>query len=416
MGLPERLSALARSLRSSEALSPAAAPGDGSDAVAAVAPVVVRRWVQLVLLPLGLLALWALARAAGSLFLVLVIAGLLALVLAPSVALVARVLPRGVAILVVYLGLIVIIAAVGVLLASPVATQIINFEHNLPSLTQTANRDLASLQRTLDDHGLNVHFTRQGQSALSTLEKDLRQRSGDIVNFSRGLLTSVVSIGIDLLLVLVLSIYLLVYGRQIGALVRRLMPSGDGRPDDDYPRQVQHAVSGYVRGQLLLSLLMGGAVALLVTIFGLVGLFPAGTSYSWFFGAFYGLMEFIPYVGPIIGPIPALLVALFQHPISALWLLIAFVALQQLEGHVVTPQLFRRWLRINPILIILALLIGDRLYGIPGALVALPVSAIIRTTVVYLHGHTVIESWGRPDVVGAADAPGTITLHPPSDL
>jgi predicted PurR-regulated permease PerM len=344
---------------------------------------------------------------------VLVIAILVALVLAPSVALVARVLPRGLAIPVVYLALIVVVAAVGVLLASPVATQIINFEHNLPALTRTANRDLASLQRTLDHHGLHVHFTRQGQSALSTLEKNLRQRSGDIVNFSRGLLASVVSIGIDLVLVLVLSIYLLVYSRQISALVRRLMPSGDGRPDDDYPRLVQHAVSGYVRGQLLLSLLMGGAVALVVTIFGLVGLFPAGTSYSWFFGAFYGLMEFIPYVGPIIGPIPALLVALFEHPISALWLLFAFVALQQVEGHILTPQLFRRWLRINPILIILALLIGDRLYGIPGALVALPVIAIIRTTVVYLHGHTVLESWGAPDVTGASGALGTITLGPP---
>jgi predicted PurR-regulated permease PerM len=401
MGLSERLSALARSLRSSGAASPVAAGDAGHPAVA---PVVVRRWVQIVLLPLALLSLWALARAAGSLFLVVLIAGLLALVLAPSVALVARVLPRGLAIPVVYLALIAVVAAIAALLVSPVANQIISFEHNLPSLTRTANRDLASLQRTLDDHGLNVHFTRQGQSALATLEKDLRQRSGDIVNFSRGLLTSVVSIGIDLVLVLVLSVYLLVYSRQIGVLVRRVMPTGDGRLDDDYPRLVQHAVSGYVRGQLLLSLLMGGAVALVVTIFGLVGLFPAGTSYSWFFGAFYGLMEFIPYIGPIIGPIPALLVALFQHPISALWLLIAFVALQQIEGHIVTPQLFRRWLRINPILIILALLIGDRLYGIPGALVALPVIAIIRTTVVYLHGHTVIESWGRPDLAGASDA------------
>ena len=119
------------------------------------------------------------------------------------------------------------------------------------------------------------------------------------------------------------------------------MPPGDGSAEDDYPRLVQNAVASYVRGQLLFSLVMGGSAALLVTIFGLVGLFPAGTSYSWFFGVFYGLMEFVPYIGPIIGPIPALLVALFEHPISAVWLLIAFVGLQQLEGHVVAPQLFR---------------------------------------------------------------------------
>ena len=87
----------------------------------------------------------------------------------------------------------------------------------------------------------------------------------------------------------------------------------DGSAEDDFPTLVQGAVSGYLRGQLLFSLTMGAAVAITVTIFGLVGLFPAGTTYSWFFGVFYGLMEFIPYIGPIIGPIPALLVALFQH-------------------------------------------------------------------------------------------------------
>ena len=92
-------------------------------------------------------------------------------------------------------------------------------------------------------------------------------------------------------------------------------------------------------------------------------------------------MEFIPYIGPIIGPLPAVLVALFNDPISALWVILLFVALQQLEGHFVAPQVFRISLRINPILIILALLIGYQLYGIAGALVALPIAAVIRQTV-----------------------------------
>ena len=131
----------------------------------------------------------------------------------------------------------------------------------------------------------------------------------------------------------------------------------------------------------------------MLTIFGLVGLFPDGERYAVFFGAFYGLMEFIPYIGPIIGPLPAIAVALFQDPISALWLILAFVALQQLEGHVVAPQVFRISLRINPILIIVSLLVGDQLYGIAGALVSLPVIAVIRQTVLYLRRHLVFEPW-----------------------
>jgi predicted PurR-regulated permease PerM len=377
-----------------------------------MAPVVVRRWVQLVLLPLALLALWALARAAGTLFLVLIIACLVALVLAPAVRFVSRVLPVGLAIPVVYLALVAIVAAIAIVLASPIASQITTFQHNLPSLTKTANRDLLNIQNYLNRHGIKVHIQKQGQSALSTLQKTVLKRSGDIVNFSKGLLSSVVSIGIDLVLILVLSIYLLIYGEAIGALVRRLMPAGDGTPEDDYPRLVQHAVSSYVRGQLLFSFVMGTSATIIIVVFGLVGLFPAGEHYGVFFGAFYALMEFVPYVGPIIGPIPPLLVALFEHPISALWLLLAFIALQQLEGHVVAPQLFRRTLRINPIIIIVALLIGDKLYGIPGALVSLPVISVIRTTLLYLRAHTVLESWGPPGATTPPVLPLVETVAP----
>jgi predicted PurR-regulated permease PerM len=381
----------------------------------AAQPVVIRRWVQLVLLPLALLAAWELAKAAGTIFLVLVIACLVALILAPPVRILERVMPRGLAILTVYLGLLAVAVGIGFLLASPISDQIDHFERNLPSLIHDANRDLDNVQTFLNKHGIKVHLTKQGQSALKTLQKDVLKRSGAIVSFSRGLLTQLITIGFDLVLILVLSIYLQVYGRQIGELVRRLMPSGDGSRGDDYPRLVQQAVFGYVRGQLIFSLVMGGSATLVMYLFGVVGLFDAGTRYAAFFGAFYGFMEFIPYIGPIIGPIPALLVALFENPLSALWLLIAFIALQQLEGHVVSPQVFGHALRINPIIIIVSLLIGDALYGIIGSLVALPVAAVIRQTVVYLRDHTVFESWGPPTPrtpPGAATPPGAPTSHP----
>jgi predicted PurR-regulated permease PerM len=363
-----------------------------------VARVVIPRWVQMVLLPLGLLALWELARAAGSVLLVLIVASVVALILAPTIRWLERYMPRGLAILLVYVGGFAAMVGVGFLLASLVATQVTRFEHNVPQIITHANHELASIQTWLDQRGVNVHIKKQGQSALDTLQKDVLKRSGDIVSVSRDLLSGLITIGFDLVLVLVLSIYLLIYGRQIGALVRSIMPPGDGTPEDDYPLLVQHAVSGYVRGQLLFSLVMGGSAAISLEILGLVGIFPAGKTYAVFFGAFYGLMEFIPYVGPIIGPVPAILVALFQNPISAVWLIILFVGLQQLEGHVVAPQVFRISLRINPILIILALLIGFKLYGIVGALVALPVIAVLRQTVLYLRRHLVPEPWSTRGV------------------
>jgi predicted PurR-regulated permease PerM len=360
-----------------------------------VAPVVVPRWIQLVVLPLALLALWALARAAGTVLLILLAASTVALILNPLVKmLVRRRFPRGLAILTVYVGLFAFVGGVGVLLANPISAQVSHLERDVPHFINQANHSLASFQRWLDARGIHVQIQRQGQTALQTLEHNILKRSSDIVSFSRDLLTQIVTTGFDLVLTFVLSIYLLIYGNQIGGLVKRVMPPGDGTPEDDFPLLVQRAVFGYVRGQLLFSLIMGASAALALYLFGLLGIFPDGQRYALFFGAFYGLMEFIPYIGPIIGPLPAVLVALFVHPISAVWVILLFVALQQLEGHVVAPQVFRISLRINPILVILSLLIGFNIYGIAGALLALPIAAVVRQTVVYLRRHLVLEPWG----------------------
>jgi predicted PurR-regulated permease PerM len=347
-----------------------------------------------VVLPLALLGLWALARAAGPVLLILIIASAIALILNPPVKLLhQRGVPRGLAILIVYVALFAIVGGIGVLLSNPISNQVNRFSHDIPRITRQANHDLASVQHFLDKHGISIHIQKQGQTALQTLQKSLLKRSGAIVSFSRDLLGKLVTVLFGAVLVLVLSIYLLVYAREIGALVRRIMPPGDETPEDDYPLLVQRAVSGYVRGQLSFSVIMGASAGAALAIFGLVGIFPDGEHYAVFLGGFYGLMELVPYIGPILGALPSVVLALFDHPLTAVWVILLFVALQQLEGHFVAPQVFRISLRINPILIILALLVGYRLYGIGGALVALPVIAVIRTTVVYLRRHIVLEPW-----------------------
>ncbi|HTX32944.1 MAG TPA: AI-2E family transporter [Solirubrobacteraceae bacterium] len=350
--------------------------------------------MQLVLLPLALLGLWALARAAGPVLLILVAASVLALILNPLIQMLERRrLPRGAAILVVFLGLFALLVGIGVLLSDPVSTQVNHFADAVPRFIRRANRDLADIQRWLNRNGIRVQIQQQGQTALQTLEKNVVRGSGNLVSFSRDILSKVVTVGFALVLALVLSIYLLVYGRQIGELTRRVMPPGDGTPEDDFPRLVQRAVFGYVRGQLLFSVVMGTSAGVCLWVFGAIGIFPAGAHYAVFFGVFYGFMELIPYVGPILGAAPAVLVALFNDPVSAIWVTLLFVALQQLEGHFVAPQVFRISLRINPILIILSLLIGYQIYGIAGALLALPVVAVIRETTIYLRRHLVLEPW-----------------------
>jgi predicted PurR-regulated permease PerM len=371
---------------------------------------VVPRWIQLVVLPLALLGLWALARAAGPILLVLIAASTVALILNPVVKrLHRRRVPRGVAILLVYVTAFAALSGIGILLSNPVSTQISNFQRDVPTIVRKANRDLADFQNFLNHNGIHVKIKAQGQTALQTLEKNVLKGSGNIVSFTSNVLGKAVTVAFDLVLVLVLSIYLLVYGREIGDLVRRIMPPGDGTAGDDYPLLVQRAVFGYIRGQLLFSLIMGASASLALWVVGTIGIFPDGARYALFFGGFYGVMELIPYIGPFLGALPAVLVALFNDPLSAVWVSLLFVALQQLEGHVVAPQVFRISLRINPIIIILSLLVGYQIYGVAGALVALPTAAILRETVIYLRRHLVLEPW-----MTAGPAAGLQTPVPPA--
>jgi predicted PurR-regulated permease PerM len=360
-----------------------------------VEPVMVPRWVQLVLLPLALLGLFELGHAMGTVLVVVVAASVVAVILNPLAKLFQRLVPRALAIIFSYLVILLIFAGIGALLSAPVSDQLTHFANNFPAFVKRVNHDLMNIQHFFNTHGIKVHLAQQGHSALQTLQKQVLKSSGSILSFSRDVLGQLVTISVDLVLTFVLSVYMLVYAREIGALVRRWMPDGDGTPGDDYPLLIQHAVGGYVRGQLLFSLIMGGSTGIVLELLGLLGIFRDGSHYAVFFGLFYGLMELIPYIGPILGAIPPIVVALASQPIAALWLLIAFVLLQQLEGHVVAPQVFRLSLRINPILVILALLIGYQIYGIPGALLALPFATMIRATALYLRKHLVLEPWTR---------------------
>lgn len=371
-----------------------------------VEPVVVPRWVQLVMLPLGVLALWALARAAGRVLLIFLIAAVIALILNPLVSLLQRRLrfPRGMAVAAVYLGFFLSLGGLGVLLANPISDQVTTFQKDVPGLVDDANATLGDLQGWLDRKNIDVQVADQGSTALQTLQRNVLRGSGDLVAFTSDLLQKVVEATIALVLILVLSIYMLLYGERIGALVRSIMPPGDGSSDDDYPTRVQRAVFGYMRGQLLFSFAMGTGAGVALWIFGAIGIFPDGQTYALFFGAFFGLMELVPYVGPILGALPPILVALFQDPLTAVWVGILFVGLQQLEGHVVAPLVFGQALRINPLLVIFALTLGAELAGIIGALLALPIAAIARETVSYLRGHLVLEPWGTPSAETIAAA------------
>ena len=120
---------------------------------------------------------------------------------------------------------------------------------------------------------------------------------------------------------------------------------------------------------------------------------PNGQKYAAAFGAWAAFTELIPYIGPWLGAIPPVLYALVQHPLSALWVALLFLGIQQLEGHIVVPKVMGRSLRLHPLLVIFGLLAGGEIYGFPGILVALPLLAAGKAAWEFFSERITFESW-----------------------
>jgi predicted PurR-regulated permease PerM len=157
---------------------------------------------------------------------------------------------------------------------------------------------------------------------------------------------------------------------------------------------MEQAIASYVRGQLLLSLIIGVSVGVGIWILGAVGAMPHGQSYAAAFGAWAGITELIPYIGPWLGALPAVLYALVQGgPLSALWVALLFLGIQQFEGHIVVPNVMGRSLRLHPLLVIFGLLAGGEIYGFAGILVALPLLAAGKAAWEFFQERLEFEEW-----------------------
>ena len=345
------------------------------------------RWVQLVALPLLLLLLWTVAGAVRHVLFLFLVALLIALLLNPLVRGLGRAwIPRGPAVALVYLAFAAAVALAVLALATVVVQETRSAAHRVDNYFTVesghpkrtgAEQDLARFQHFLDRHHLSsVHVQRRGEKFLNQVgTKDVQKYTSKALRWAEGAGVAVVTLLFDAFLVIVVSIYMLLdMQRLTEAIDRRFPPHGRG----GLIVRMEQAVASYVKGQLLLSLIIGVSSGLGLWILGLVGLMPHGGRYAAAFGAWAGVTELIPYIGPWLGAAPPVLYALVQHPLSALWVTLLFLGIQQLEGHVVVPNVMGRSLRLHPLLVIFGLLAGGEIYGFPGILVALPLLAAGR--------------------------------------
>ncbi len=363
------------------------------------------RWVQLVGLPLLLLAAWAFATAVIHVVFLFVVAALVALLLDPITRALQRGhLPRGLSVALVYLAfaamLALIIFAVATAVVSQTKTAANRFNdyfthpHAVSGRT-SAYLDVDRLQRWLDTHHLkSVRIEKRGHRLVRQIQqRDVGKYTHRIVTFVEGAAISIGKTLFSAVLLVVVSIYMLLDMQRLGRAIDRRFPPRPG--EQPLLRSLEHALASYVRGQAALSLIIGTSAGIGLWALAMVGLLPHAQQYALLFGGWVAVTEIIPYLGPWLGAIPPLLYALVVHPLSALWVVLLFLGIHQIEGHVVVPNVMGNALRLHPLLVIFGLGAGTELYGLPGALVALPVLAVSRALWEFFSRRLTLEPWAH---------------------
>ena len=135
-------------------------------------------------------------------------------------------------------------------------------------------------------------------------------------------------------------------------------------------REVDVALSQFVRGRILMALFVG--VATMIT------LFLMGIEFALIIGVLTFVFDIVPYIGPFIGFVPAVLIAFFKSPIKALWVAFLFVFIQWLENNVIGPKILGSSIGLHPLVVLFSLIIGGGMFGVPGMIFAVPVIAVIK--------------------------------------
>ena len=315
----------------------------------------------------ALLILWLAGHVIQTLLL-LTMAALLAYALAPAVKLLERVMPRFLAILIVYL---IVLGALSTLLYLIVRTAIVQVislsDYVRFLLTPGKSGQLTPLEQIVRSFGISQS---QIASARDQVVTSIEGFAGSVVP----LLTGLVGAVLDVVLVAVLSIYLLADGSRVSDWLRRNMPQQQQGRVKYLLDTLQRVVGGYIRGQLLLCGLVGVLVG--------VGMQVIGVPFALLLGVLAFVLEFIPVLGTLVSGAVCILLALTKGWVIAVIVLVYFVVVHVIEGDVVGPRIVGKAIGLHPVVSLAALIAGAELFGIRGALFASPAAGVLQALLI----------------------------------
>ncbi len=292
----------------------------------------------------------------------------LAAALMPSVDwLKQRKIPRALSVILIYLALVGVVVGSVYLLIPPIVSQVRALETQFPELYDRVVPRFFGFEGS----SLRNELVNNTQNFFATIGDNLGVAARGIWDAAGLIFGGILSV----VLILVLSFYLIVQEDAWEKFVQAVVPRKRSPYIIDLIHRINSKIGRWLSGQIILCVIVG------VLMF--VGLWLLGLKeYALVLAIFAGIMEIIPYFGPIIGAIPAVFLAFVQSPLLALFVIILYFLIQQLENHILVPKVMQKAIGINPVVVIIALMVGGKLAGVLGMILAVPVTTALS---VFLH-------------------------------
>jgi len=273
-------------------------------------------------------------------------------------------IPRGIGIIIIYLVLFLFLVLIVRLIIPPIAEQIALLAGNFPELWSRILENFGSLRDYSIEQGLADNI----QQGLQGLQGSLQKAAGGVYSFVISIFSNIV----NFILILVIIFYLVVQKDAINKLFKAVAPAKYQPYLVELYGVIQTKIGYWARGQLMLGVIIGA-----LSFIGLIFVLP---KYALVLALIAGVTEFIPYLGPVLGAIPAVFLGFTVPPSSfgrGLFILILYVIIQQAEEKFIVPKVMQKQVGLNPVVTIIVMLIGAKLAGIMGLILAIPVATTI---------------------------------------
>ena len=371
---------------------------------------VVSTYLQYILLAVGVVVLVSFVRQLSGVLLTFLAAGVLAYALNPIVRRLERWrVPRALAVVGVFLVLIFVVVAGLLVIIVPAVGQVQSLIQNPQAIARQAN-GLVEQAQTLPYVG--EYVVELDQDRVLQLLRSNAPSAGQVMNVATGVLGGVFGVFgalLNLLLMVLVSVYLLLDRERITRGVHDAIPEMVHDQVFELFSAVEQALIKYLRGQFFLCAIMGA-------IGWAIGFFAIG-EYALLIGVWVAITEIIPVLGAFLGAVPAVAIALFVPDggfSTALLVALLFLIAQQIEGNILVPRIQGGSVGVHPLWVLFATLAGTALYGIVGAIFAVPIVAIIASTVRYLRRTLLFERWAKAPLKPADSKPEELEAASPS--